>query len=332
MGAVSARHWVCPTARQLLAIATICLIASSARSADAQLVSSTFDTDTEGWTSVGTNPSLTAQVPDQGNPGGCLKAVDLDSGHWYFVAPASYRGDKSAAANGFLRFDMRPGGTPNQGPGDQAVLISGGGLTLGVAVPFPAPSPAWTHYELSLGTGAAWRVVPTGTLATQSQIEDVLSTVTDLRIHGDWVNDIDTSFLDNVALVVECPGLLTQPEPASACASGSATFSVTAAGAGPFEFQWQAEVGVMPDTWVDLSDHPGVNALSGTQSDTLTISNVAASAAGRYRVIITNFCGIVQSNPATLTLGGSADFDADGDVGTDLDIEAFFRVLGGGSC
>ena len=28
----------------------------------------------------------------------------------------------------------------------------------------------------------------------------------------------------------------------------------------------------------------------------------------------------------------SADFDNDGDTGTDADIEAFFRVLGGGSC
>ena len=28
----------------------------------------------------------------------------------------------------------------------------------------------------------------------------------------------------------------------------------------------------------------------------------------------------------------SADFDGDGDVGTDADIEAFFRVLAGGSC
>jgi hypothetical protein len=29
---------------------------------------------------------------------------------------------------------------------------------------------------------------------------------------------------------------------------------------------------------------------------------------------------------------GSVDFDGDGDIGTDADIEAFFRVLGGGSC
>jgi hypothetical protein len=29
---------------------------------------------------------------------------------------------------------------------------------------------------------------------------------------------------------------------------------------------------------------------------------------------------------------GSADFNADGDVGTDSDIESFFRVLAGGTC
>ena len=29
---------------------------------------------------------------------------------------------------------------------------------------------------------------------------------------------------------------------------------------------------------------------------------------------------------------GDADFNGDGDVGTDQDIESFFRVLGGGAC
>jgi hypothetical protein len=28
----------------------------------------------------------------------------------------------------------------------------------------------------------------------------------------------------------------------------------------------------------------------------------------------------------------SADFDGNGDIGTDADIEAFFRVLSGGTC
>ncbi len=38
--------------------------------------------------------------------------------------------------------------------------------------------------------------------------------------------------------------------------------------------------------------------------------------------------GSCPSAPCT----NSADFNGDGDVGTDADIEAFFRVLGGGTC
>src|SRR5262249_21811274 len=38
--------------------------------------------------------------------------------------------------------------------------------------------------------------------------------------------------------------------------------------------------------------------------------------------------GTCPAPPCTST----PDFNADGDTGTDADIEAFFRVLGGGSC
>lgn len=43
------------------------------------------------------------------------------------------------------------------------------------------------------------------------------------------------------------------------------------------------------------------------------------------------FACIAGSCPAA-PCGNTADFDGDGDTGTDLDIEAFFRVLGGGAC
>ncbi len=101
----------------------------------------------------------------------------------------------------------------------------------------------------------------------------------------------------------------------------------------------------------------------------LTIAGVQTSDAGDFAAILTNMCGSVTSAPSILTviqpcgsadfnhdgdtgtdadidaffacLSGlcplppcpnSADFDADGDVGTDQDIDAFFRVLAGGSC
>jgi hypothetical protein len=83
----------------------------------------------------------------------------------------------------------------------------------------------------------------------------------------------------------------------------------------------------------------------------------------RFRCVVTNSCGSAISDPALLRINsadfngdgdlgtdsdiaaffaclagnccptcGSADFNGDGDLGTDADIESFFRVLSGGSC
>jgi hypothetical protein len=55
---------------------------------------------------------------------------------------------------------------------------------------------------------------------------------------------------------------------------------------------------------------------------------------GSYDCIVSNTCGSVGSGSAALTVTlhcGSADFNCDGDLGTDADIAAFFACLGG-SC
>ncbi len=44
------------------------------------------------------------------------------------------------------------------------------------------------------------------------------------------------------------------------------------------------------------------------------------------------FFACLGGNCCAACFGGGADFNADGDVGTDADIEAFFRVLAGGGC
>ncbi len=75
--------------------------------------------------------------------------------------------------------------------------------------------------------------------------------------------------------------------------------------------------------------HPGQTAAcaytftptaDGTFSQTL---NVLTDGGFNVQVTITGTGG---------TGCGIADFDGDGDVGTDQDIEAFFRVLAGGHC
>jgi hypothetical protein len=73
---------------------------------------------------------------------------------------------------------------------------------------------------------------------------------------------------------------------------------------------------------------------SGVQTPTLTVASATDLEVGGYECYIEG-CGVLRTDVAQLIVGGvcgSSDFDGDGDVGTDADIEAFFRVLGGGNC
>ena len=54
-----------------------------------------------------------------------------------------------------------------------------------------------------------------------------------------------------------------------------------------------------------------------------------------FRCLVSNACGSVPSSEFSVTFGtpcGTADFDGDGDTGTDADIEAFFACLAGNCC
>ncbi len=116
-----------------------------------------------------------------------------------------------------------------------------------------------------------------------------------------------------------------QPQGVSVGTGGAAVFSVGADGT-PLQYQWRRN---------------GVNlvnggAVSGALSAVLTINPVGEGDAGAaFDCIVSNGCGAVRTDPAGLAVSGgcgSADFNGDGDLGTDADIEAFFRVLAGGGC
>ncbi len=74
-----------------------------------------------------------------------------------------------------------------------------------------------------------------------------------------------------------------------------------------------------PDTLVVASSPTPINGAPALASFTTTVT---ASSFGQSGPVI------VPGGPVC----GSADFDGDGDIGTDADIEAFFRVLAGGNC
>jgi hypothetical protein len=146
-----------------------------------------------------------------------------------------------------------------------------------------------------------------------------------------------------------------QPAPRTVCAGGSMSMSVTATGTS-IAYQWQ-------HNGTPLTNGGGGGSISGADTATLAINPVVLADKGSYTCTVSNACGNSTSSAALLTVNsadfnsdgdigtdgdieaffaclagnccvqcGSADFNGDGDVGTDADIEAFFRVLGGGAC
>ena len=139
-----------------------------------------------------------------------------------------------------------------------------------------------------------------------------------------------------------------------------------ASGSWPLTYQWQHEDPSNPGAWLSLSDDctgfppiPTFWAYEGTGTNQLRIGTgqLGADRAGRYRVVVTNSCGSVTSDPGTVTFlsgaccarararsctrrlchgrrdlrrqrddvhngcrtCGTADFNCDGDIGTDAD-------------
>ncbi|MEM7167127.1 MAG: immunoglobulin domain-containing protein [Planctomycetota bacterium] len=82
------------------------------------------------------------------------------------------------------------------------------------------------------------------------------------------------------------PGIVTGPESQAVCEGDSVTFSVFASGTNPLGYQWR----------VNGIDIPGAT------TDTYAIGNVTSAHSGNYDVRVTNICGAVTSNSATLTV------------------------------
>ena len=89
------------------------------------------------------------------------------------------------------------------------------------------------------------------------------------------------------------PTVSSQPASASVNADSSATFTVTASGTPPLLCQWQ----------VDKNDGSGWTDISGAVNASYTVEKVTAEQNGwKYRCVIKNAAGSVESNAATLTV------------------------------
>jgi uncharacterized repeat protein (TIGR02543 family) len=191
------------------------------------LASSTFDGDTDGWTTTG-DGSASSFVSSGGNPAGYVSSTDQAQGlDWYWRAPAKFLGNMAAAYQGTLQFDLKQSAVDSQYNLDDVVLV-GGGYTLAYDTP-NNPATTWTHYSIPLNETAGWKLNSiTGPAASQAQILAVLGALTDLRIRGEFRNGADTGGLDNVLLL---PGPATIQVTVNSSASTVISSAVSVSGA-----------------------------------------------------------------------------------------------------
>ncbi len=100
-------------------------------------------------------------------------------------------------------------------------------------------------------------------------------------------NTCGTVTSNAAALTVnQAPSISTQPVSTTECVGNNVTFDVTATGTGTLTYQWQLD---------------GVN-ISGATGSSYAISGVTAGDAGNYTCVVTDGCGTISSNTATLTI------------------------------
>jgi hypothetical protein len=184
----------------------------------------TFDSNSEGWTALTADP-FTAGIPvvgaatlvynaAGGNLGGYVSVADPDNVDTFFVAPAAYRGNLSAAVNGILGYDLLYNDSSLSWDGPD-VVIKGGGKTLIYDVPIPPLGTTWLSLAVLLAPGPEWFVgIQGGALATMQDFVDVFQNVTDFWILAEFTNGInENTGLDNVFVLTLDPDPSADPVP-----------------------------------------------------------------------------------------------------------------------
>ncbi|HTT57235.1 MAG TPA: ExeM/NucH family extracellular endonuclease [Opitutaceae bacterium] len=100
------------------------------------------------------------------------------------------------------------------------------------------------------------------------------------------------AFAPATSVVVVAPTITTQPATQTVNAGDTVHFTVAAGGTAPFTYQWRKG-------GVALSDG---GSISGTTSDTLTLTGVTTGDGGSYDVVVSNSAGDATSDAAVLTV------------------------------
>jgi hypothetical protein len=198
----------------------------------AQVISSNFNTNSDGWQAyANADPTTTVAYSAAGGTGGTGAIIlqePANGANDYFVAAAKFTGNLSAYYSGTLSFDFKLNPAWDSSSEAAMVILTGvynsSALSIGYlpsSGQYPNAS-GFTTFTFNLDTTTAWALTNgsdfvTGTLATPAQIQSIMGTVTSLRILGDWTNSQDRDLLDNVTLTA-----IPEPSIAATMVSGAA--------------------------------------------------------------------------------------------------------------
>jgi gliding motility-associated-like protein len=273
-------------------------------------ITSTFNANAQGWTAPNANGGIVYSATG-GNPGGLVSGRPfffvLGATTIYipfnFVAPAAYLGNRSTYYGGTLRYDIQQSttGAPNQYAEVRIRNTSGVNLYYFPSTPNqPVAPPAWSTYSVVLNNAnGLWKTTnnPTGPLASEIQIQNVLSALDTLEIRGLYRDANTINRLDNVSFTPPIV-VTTQPNSASVCNGITATFTTAATGNPAITHRWQFESS--PGVWTDLNNGGGY---SNVTTATLSVNTSGNFGAGNYRCRISGTAVVdAFSNIAALTI------------------------------
>ena len=195
------------------------MICTAATPSFASTISSTFDTDAEGWTANAPEGAL-VHVASGGNPGGHIRVTDTGGGgvngfaSGAFFGPA-FSGDLRAFDGGTLSIDMNAtvvgGGNFDSfgwillfGPGDAMPDDQTPEAVADIA-PQPPRSPTWVTFTMTFDAATFG--------LSQLDWKDLLSDIERIGIATDAFDGNDTIGIDNV--VLSAPAAAVVPLPAS---------------------------------------------------------------------------------------------------------------------
>lgn len=186
-------------------------------------ITSDFSVNDDGWRIVDltipanpVTPTTEIGAPIRqtvgGNPSGYIEFTDPSDLSFFFEAPAKFLGNRSLSYGSVLQFDQfTTPNTPEWRVDPDVILVSG---TEALVFQLPAnPGTAWTSRSVPLNENGFHKGTLQGAVPTQAEFQAVLSSLTALRIRGEFVAGVvERTGLDNVVLV-------EVPEPATGIAA-----------------------------------------------------------------------------------------------------------------